>query len=95
MNSPASKLPDARSASSLRSAQRMVSAIATISWSSSIARDTDQRERRQKPLLTWEVAGFVVLDRAPHQSTSTRRIAGISAEPSRWRVAKVASLKDA
>src|SRR4029434_3322017 len=31
---------------------------------------TDQRkaDRRQKPPFTWEVAEFVVLDRAPHNS---------------------------
>ncbi len=45
--------------------------------SSQPVEDTDQRQtdRRQKPPFTWEVADFVVLDRAPHQSASTRRMA--------------------
>jgi hypothetical protein len=36
---------------------------------------TNQRktERRQKPPFTWEVADFVVLDRAPDASDSTRQ----------------------
>lgn len=39
---------------------------------------TDQRkaERRQKPPFTWEVADFVVLDRAPRKSASIRPMAG-------------------
>jgi hypothetical protein len=37
--------------------------------------ETDQRktDRRQKPPFTWEAADFVVLDRAPDQTVSTRR----------------------
>ena len=38
--------------------------------SSERSQPTDQQktERRQKPPFTWEVAEFVVLDRAPHNS---------------------------
>jgi hypothetical protein len=38
---------------------------------------TNQRktERRQKPPFTWEAADFVVLDRAPQPSDSSRQMA--------------------
>jgi len=74
----------------LRSFDRLTRKIAdlpvVVSWdrrlvdrraSSAPGMPTEQRkaERRQKPPFTWEVADFVVVDRAPHGPESVRRMA--------------------